>query len=214
MNSNKLTKHNISKLKFTMISNTKNPYKLFENWFSDAKEAEINNYNAMNVATIGDDNRPTSRMVLLKDYNETGFVFYTNQLSRKGQNIAHTPYAALCFHWKSLDRQVRIEGRFETVSDTEADDYFASRARGSQIAAWASKQSTPLASRKDFDARIEKYELKFPQGMHVPRPPHWSGYRLNADRLEFWQEMPYRRHDRVVYTLNSKGEWETHRLYP
>ena len=214
MNSNKLEKHFITKKKIAMISETKEPHQLFTKWLSDAKTEEINNYNAMNIATVGRDGRPSNRMVLLKDHDKESFVFYTNYESKKGESILENPFVSLCFHWKSLKRQVRIEGKAEQVSPQEADAYYASRARESQIAAWASEQSRPMKSRGTFEQRLKHYTEKFPEDMPVPRPAHWSGFRIVADRLEFWQEMPYRQHDRVVYTQDETKRWVTQRLYP
>ncbi|MGB1077229.1 MAG: pyridoxamine 5'-phosphate oxidase [Bdellovibrionales bacterium] len=216
MNSNKLKKHFITKNIFPMISETKDPNELFKTWLSEAEEHEINNYNALNLATVGANNRPSNRMVLLKGYDENGFVIYTNYESRKGQEILNNGFCSMCFHWKSLKRQLRIEGQIISVTNEEADKYFATRDRQSQISAWASKQSRPLEKRQDFEDRLQKYTEKFADMESVPRPPHWSGFRVIADRIEFWQEMPYRQHDRVVYTRTDadKDAWTTHRLYP
>ena len=216
MNSNKLRKHFITNINFAMISETKNPNTLFRTWLNEAEKLEINNYNAMNLATVGSNGRPSSRMVLLKGYDENGFVIYTNYESRKGQEILNHGFCALCFHWKSLKRQVRIEGEIISVTNEEANKYFSTRDRRSQISAWASKQSQPLPNRAEFEERIKQYEEKFKNLEQVPRPPHWSGFRVIADKLEFWQEMPYRQHDRVVYKRSEidKGDWDIERLYP
>lgn len=190
------------------------PWVLFKNWFADAVTTELNDPNAMSLATVGTDGTPTVRIVLLKSYDENGFCFFTNRNSSKGQELALHPKAGLCWHWKSLQRQVRADGRVELVSDAESDDYFAQRPRGSQIGAWASLQSQHLPTRADFDARLQKYAQKF-EGQPVPRPPHWGGYRLVPNRIEFWQNQPSRLHDRLVYSQGSGASgWVTERLYP
>ncbi len=166
----------------------------------------------MALATVGADGMPSLRMVLLKDFNERGFVFYTNYESRKGGELLAHPMAALLFHWKSLRRQVRIEGPVEQVTDAEADDYFASRPRQAQIGAWASEQSRPLEGRFVLEKRVAEYALKFNIGK-VPRPPHWSGFRILPRRFEFWQDGPFRLHDRLIYQVDGK-EWRTERLFP
>ncbi|MFH5926592.1 pyridoxamine 5'-phosphate oxidase [Roseomonas xinghualingensis] len=194
------------------IPDAAEPYGLFEAWFAEAQAREPNDPNAMCLATTTPDGWPSARMVLLKGRDERGFVFYTNEESRKGQELLANPRAALCFHWKSLRRQVRVEGTVERVTPDEADAYYASRPHGSRIAAWGSIQSRPLASRAEFEARIAEYEALYP-GNDVPRPPYWGGFRILPLRIEFWQDMPFRRHDRLVFERNGEG-WSTGRLYP
>jgi pyridoxamine 5'-phosphate oxidase len=194
------------------IPDATEPYGLFEAWFADATLREPNDPNAMCLATTSADGWPSARMVLLKGRDERGFIFYTNEESRKGAELLSNPRAALCFHWKSLRRQVRVEGTVERVTPAESDAYYASRPRGSRIAAWSSIQSRPLASRAEFEARIVEYETLYP-GEVVPRPPHWGGFRVLPLRIEFWQDMPFRRHDRLVFERKGEG-WSTGRLYP
>ncbi len=198
-----------------MISEEINPIDLFNNWFNEAKEAESNDPNAVAVATSTPDGKPSQRMVLLKDVDDRGFVFYTNLGSRKGQQLAINPNVALCFHWKSLRRQVRVEGIAEAVSDSEADVYFDSRPRMSQIGAWASKQSHDLEGRFELEARIAKYTAKFNIGK-VPRPDFWSGYRIAPQMIEFWQDEKFRLHDRLIYTRDNSenNQWLTKRIFP
>jgi pyridoxamine 5'-phosphate oxidase len=188
------------------------PFELFATWFQEANEKEINDANAMALATVGPDGMPSSRMVLLKGYDSSGFVFYTNLESRKGVQLLGHPKAALLFHWKSLRRQVRIEGNVTPVSDAEADAYFDSRPRQSQIGAWASDQSRPLESRFALEKRVAAFGAKYGIGT-VPRPPHWSGFRVAGERMEFWQDGAFRLHDRLVYHRED-GAWRTERLYP
>lgn len=189
-----------------------NPIALFQAWLAEAGEKEPNDPTAMSLATVGEDGMPSSRMVLLKGSDEQGFVFYTNYESRKGQQLQSHAKAALLFHWKSLRRQVRVEGVVAQVSGEEADAYFASRARQSQIGAWASDQSRPLAGRFELEKRVAKFAAKYAIGT-VPRPPHWSGFRVEPQRIEFWQDGAFRLHDRLVY-LREDGAWRTERLYP
>lgn len=196
-----------------MSSTTADPFSLFAKWLSEAEASEPNDPNAMAVATVDSQGRPSVRMVLLKDFDPLGFVFYTNLESRKGRELLANPHAALLFHWKSLKRQVRIEGHVTLVTDVEADAYFASRARTSQIGAWASSQSRELQGRFELEKRVAEYTAKFGFGA-VPRPPHWSGFRVAAERLEFWQDKPFRLHDRSVYTVAEDGSWTVTHLFP
>lgn len=194
------------------LDTIRDPFHLFQAWFKDAEASEPNDPNAMTVATVDADGRPSARIVLLKGLDQTGFVFYTNTLSRKGSQLAARPAAALCFHWKSLRRQVRIEGRVERVSDAEADAYFATRPRGSRIGAWASLQSQPLDGRATLEGRVAALEAEY-EGREIPRPAHWSGYRVVPDYLEFWQDREFRLHDRITFTASGEG-WTIGRLYP
>ena len=192
------------------------PLSIFAAWLAEAEEKEPNDPNAMALATVGPDGMPSCRMVLLKGYDTQGFVFYTNYESRKGQQLLATPKAALLFHWKSLRRQVRVEGPVAPVSDEEADAYFASRPKQSQIGAWASKQSRPLAGRFELEKRVALYGAKYAVGP-VPRPPYWSGFRLTPHLIEFWQDGAFRLHDRLVYKrqeAEAGAGWSTERLYP
>ncbi len=189
------------------------PFRLFAEWLHDATQSEPNDPNALALATVDPDGMPNVRMVLLKGFDERGFVFYTNFESAKGQEVLSAKKAAMCFHWKSLRRQVRIRGPVEVVSDEEADEYYASRPRGSRIGAWASKQSRPLESRFALEKAVAEYTAKFAVGT-IPRPSHWSGFRIVPQTIEFWHDRPFRLHDRVVFTRNKKGDWQTERLYP
>jgi pyridoxamine 5'-phosphate oxidase len=190
------------------------PLRLFAAWFADAKQSEPVNPEAMTLATVDDQGLPNSRMVLLKGFDERGFVFYTNSESIKGRELAAAPKAALTFYWKSLQRQVRVRGHVETVPAAEADAYFASRSRLAQIGAWASRQSVALESRLAFEKAIARFTAKFAVGT-VPRPPYWVGYRIVPQEIEFWQERPFRLHDRVVFTrVNPTAPWTKTRLYP
>ncbi|WP_394694139.1 pyridoxamine 5'-phosphate oxidase [Hyphobacterium sp.] len=194
------------------IFDREDPFALFADWFADAKVKEPNDPNAMALATADATGLPDVRMVLLKDFDTEGFVFYTNLESAKGLQISANPQAALCFHWKSLRRQVRLRGSVTPVSDEEADAYFASRARDSRIGAWASKQSRPLESRFALEKAVAKTAARFGVGS-VPRPEHWSGFRLAPVHFEFWRDRPFRLHDRLVFDRSDAG-WTTNRLYP
>lgn len=188
------------------------PFALFAAWLDEAKAKEINDPTAMALATVDPTGLPDLRMVLLKDFDAQGFVFYTNFESAKGRELLATPKAALLFHWKSLRRQVRVRGAVSTVGAEEADAYFASRPRDSRIGAWASDQSRPLEGRFALEKRVAEYALKFGLG-EVPRPPHWSGFRIAPVEIEFWKDGAFRLHDRMLYRRAGEA-WETSRLYP
>ncbi len=189
------------------------PLELFRQWYAEAEETEPNDPNAMALATADTAGMPSVRMVLLKGYDADGFVFYTNLESRKGVQLRANPKAALVMHWKSLRRQVRVEGPVTQVSDAEADAYFASRSRGSQIGAWASKQSQPMDGPHDLEKGVAQYTARFHVGS-VPRPAHWSGFRIAPARIEFWREGRFRLHERILYTADEAGGWTIQRLYP
>jgi len=189
------------------------PFRLFAEWLDDATKSEPNDPNGLALATVDKDGMPDVRMVLLKGFDEQGFVFYTNFESAKGREILSSMKAAMCFHWKSLRRQVRIRGPVEIVSDEEADAYFKTRPRGSRIGAWASKQSRPLESRFALEKAVAEYTAKYAIG-EIPRPKHWSGFRLVPSYIEFWHDRPFRLHDRIVFTRTGQGGWEKARLYP
>lgn len=190
------------------------PFRLFAAWMAEAKAHEPNDPNAMALATVDDAGLPDVRMVLLKGFDEHGFVFYTNTESAKGRELAATMKAALLFHWKSLTRQVRIRGPVERVTAAEADDYYASRPRGSRIGAWASQQSRPLESRFALEKAVAAYTARYAIG-DIPRPPHWSGFRVLPEQIEFWHDRPFRLHDRVVFRRSAPGAaWTKQRLYP
>ena len=196
------------------FTDTDDPLRLFAAWFEDAKKAEPSDPEAMALATVDADGLPNVRMVLLKGFDERGFVFYSNEGSRKGGELAANPRASLAFHWKSLRRQVRLRGAVTSVSATEADAYFASRPRSSQIGAWASRQSSPLESRYAFEKAIALKAAQFAVGP-VPRPPFWIGYRLMPIVIEFWHERPFRLHDRIEFRRADVGAaWAKTRLYP
>ena len=191
---------------------TSDPFELFDQWFAEARAAEPNDPEAMALATADSAGRPSVRMVLLKGHGPDGFVFYTNLGSRKGAELAANENVALLFHWKSLRRQVRIDGTVETVADDEADAYFATRSRDSQIGAWASDQSRPLDRRETFEARCAEVAGRF-EGQPVPRPSHWAGYRVVPRCIEFWTDRPHRMHERRLFTRAGRG-WNESLLYP
>jgi len=190
------------------------PFALFGEWLSDAKAKEPNDPNAMALATADAHGAPDVRMVLLKDVSGDGFVFYSNAESRKGTQLSANGQAALCFHWKSLRRQVRVSGKVEPATDDEADAYFATRAKDSQIGAWASEQSRPMDGRFELEKRIALYAARYGL-VKTPRPPHWRGWRVRPTRIEFWRDRPFRLHDRLEFTRGEPGQsWVTRRLYP
>jgi pyridoxamine 5'-phosphate oxidase len=188
------------------------PFTKFDAWMAEAAQSEPCDPNAMTLATATPNGQPSSRIVLLKGIDSRGLVFFTNKESRKGRELTANPGAALLFHWKSLGRQVRVEGHVEDVSDAEADAYFASRLRISRLGAWASDQSRPLPDRGELEHRLAECERRYP-GDEIPRPPYWSGYRVVPHRFEFWQDMPFRLHDRTVYTRETSG-WTIGKLFP
>lgn len=196
------------------IQERDDPLTLFEAWMEEARKSEPNEPNAMALATADAQGRPDVRMVLLKEANARGFVFYTNTESAKGQELAANPNAALVFHWKAIRKQVRVRGSVSQVSDAEADAYFATRAKDSQIGAWASAQSRPMEGRFAFEKEIAKYAAKYALAK-VPRPPQWSGYRIAPLEIEFWRDRPFRLHDRLVYRRDAVDKpWRTERLFP
>ena len=189
-----------------------NPFAYFAAWMAEAEASELNDPNAMTLATVSAAGKPSVRIVLLKGWDQDGFVFYTNTQSRKGLEIAANNAVSLLFHWKSLRRQIRIEGPASPVSAAEADAYYATRPRVSRLGAWASDQSRALASRDILEQRVVALEAKYP-GEDIPRPPHWSGYRVTPERFEFWQDMPFRLHDRTVFSAEG-GSWQETKLFP
>lgn len=197
-----------------MIREKADPLELFAEWYAEARKSEPDVPEAMTLVSVGSDGMPSARMVLLKDFDANGFVFYTNYESRKGEQLIANPRAAMLFHWKSLRRQVRLEGLASQTTPEEADAYFATRQRGSQLGAWASDQSRPLESRFALEKRVAEFTARYLVGK-VPRPPHWSGFRLQPLLIEFWQDQPFRLHDRLEYRRGSPGEpWTTRTLYP
>ena len=197
------------------MDNINDPITHFQSWLSEAEKSEPNDPTAVALATADSNGMPNVRMVLLKGVDQQGFVFYTNFESAKGDELVVNPQAALCFHWKSLRRQVRVQGPIEVVADQEADDYFASRAKDSQIGAWASQQSRPLENRFALEKAVARFAAKHALGT-VPRPPYWSGYRLVHEKIEFWTDKPFRLHDREVFyrDLRSDNGWRKEKLYP
>jgi pyridoxamine 5'-phosphate oxidase len=188
------------------------PFVQFQTWMAEAEKSEPNDPNAMIVATTTPDGHPSLRAILLKGVDARGFVFYTNKESRKAEELAANPNVALLFHWKSLRRQIRIEGTVEDVTDSEADAYYGSRPRISRLGAWASQQSRPLANRTILEERLAEMEQRYQND--IPRPSYWSGYRVLPERFEFWQDMPYRLHDRTVYRQLTDGAWDQAKLFP
>ncbi len=189
------------------------PFRQFDRWWEEAMKAEIDEVNAMTLSTVSNDGKPSARIVLLKGYDDYGFVFFTNYESRKGLELLKNPKASLLFFWKELERQVRIEGSCEKVSEAESDAYFYSRPESSRIGAWASPQSQVIGSRDVLDANLSELEKRF-RDTPVTRPPHWGGYRVKPELMEFWQGRPSRLHDRILYTQENSGEWKIERLAP
>tara|TARA_Y100000816_G_C25791457_1_gene414742 strand:- start:18 stop:650 length:633 start_codon:yes stop_codon:yes gene_type:complete len=190
-----------------------NPIVLFKNWFSVAEKSEINDPNALSLATSTSDGIPSVRMVLLKGYSDDGFIFYTNLNSKKGNDLKKNPHASMCFHWKSLRRQIRISGKVNVVDDKIADKYHNSRAYRSRIGAWASSQSSVMKKREELIQRFEEFKKKYPDENNVPRPPHWSGWNLKPERIEFWLEIKNRIHERLNYRKENNN-WVKEILYP
>ena len=200
-------------LTFGDLPETGDPFGLFERWMQEAFKSEPRDAEAAALATVDSAGLPDVRMVLVKKFDERGFVFFTNSESAKGSELANNPKAALVLHWKSLNRQVRVRGAVEQVSERESDDYFASRPRGAQVGAWASRQSRPLESRKALEAAVARYENQYVE--KVPRPTYWVGYRVVPLAIEFWADRPFRLHDRIVFTRAAPGKpWARARLYP
>ena len=190
-----------------------NPIDLFKKWFTVAEKSEINDPNALSLATASANGLPSVRMVLLKGLSDKGFVFYTNFNSKKGNDLKNNPQASMCFHWKSLRRQVRISGKVSIISNEEADKYYNSRAYGSRIGAWASSQSQVMKNRNEFLDKIKNFEKKYPDQNDVPRPPHWSGWRIMPNEIEFWLEVNNRIHERLNYRKDN-NRWVREILYP
>ncbi len=193
--------------------NEDDPFVVFKQWMSEAEKNEINDPNAVALATVNESNQPDVRMVLLKEFNNNGFVFFTNLNSKKGTDLKRMPKASMCFHWKSLLRQVRISGNISLISDKEADEYFNSRPYLSRIGAWSSNQSKPMETRDAFLNKIEEYKSKFVDQNKVPRPKHWSGFLLSPQRIEFWKDVEGRLHQRLEY-LKDLNSWKKQILYP
>lgn len=191
-----------------------NPLSLFHEWLDMAKASEINDPDAMALATSTPDGVPSVRMVLLKSADDRGFKFHSNAQSQKGIEIENNKHVSLCFHWKSLRKQVRVDGVIHIIPDDEADAYFESRPYARQIGAWASQQSSPLDSRKTLVEKIKTLGTQYPQGTIIPRPPYWVGYRVVPEKIEFWWDNPDRLHDRIIYIQNDDKQWKTQRLYP
>jgi len=201
-----------SRASLSELDTAADPVDQFAVWFDEATKAQIPEPNAMSVATVGADGRPSSRIVLIKQFDQLGFTWFTNYDSRKGVDVAENPYVALLFHWVELERQVRIEGKIERVTKEESDAYFYSRPLASQLGAIASQQSRTVASRETLEQQYEATKQQF--GDHPTRPEHWGGYRVIPDRIEFWQGRPSRMHDRVLYTRSDEGQWQRQRLQP
>jgi pyridoxamine 5'-phosphate oxidase len=200
-------------LTFSDLPETGDPFGLFARWMQDARKSEPRDADAAALATVDSDGLPDVRMVLVKKFDERGFVFFTNSESAKGSELSGNPKAALVLYWKSLNRQVRARGTVELVSEQESDEYFASRPRGAQVGAWASRQSRPLESRSTLEAAVARYEKQYAE--KVPRPPYWVGYRIAPLAIEFWADRPFRLHDRLVFTRPASGTpWTRERLYP
>ena len=190
-----------------------NPFEIFADWLAHAEKTESNDPTAMALATVSSDGKPSNRMVLMKSFDEDGFVFFTNSRSRKGQNLAQNPHVALLFHWKTLRRQVRVEGAVTPVSDAESDAYFATRAVISRLGAAASEQSQPLSDKQILIDRVHDLKKTYDENS-IPRPAHWHGYRVKPELIEFWMDGEYRLHDRFNYTVDGAGGWHIQRLYP
>jgi pyridoxamine 5'-phosphate oxidase len=190
-----------------------NPIEQFQKWFKEAQQAEVMEVNAMCLSTVDAEGRPDARIVLLKDVTDRGFTFYTNYESHKGHELERTPFAALTFFWPELQRQIRIRGAVEKVSEATSEEYFQSRPRGSQIGAWTSPQSQEISGRGTLEVREKEFEERF-KGKEIPKPDHWGGYRVSPEAIEFWQGRPSRLHDRIFYKVQSSGDWKRSRLAP